>query len=222
MARELLDSSNRLLKPGFVSTTSHVRRNLMSRTTVAAITAFSILLSSCAGSRTAGGGSGPSPSTPAKPPVITVQGAANTIPEGTTLEVRTSEQINSTNAEGRTYQGSIATEVVDASGNALLPRGAHVELVILEAKEKTGVKGASLQLGLRSVTVNGDTYLVVSEERKETAGLGANRRTAQAVGGGAALGTLIGAAAGGGHGAVLGGLIGAAAGAAVQVLTQGK
>ena len=33
--------------------------------------------------------------------------------------------------------------------------------------------------------------------------MGANRRTAQTVGGGAALGTLIGAAAGGGKGAVL-------------------
>ena len=107
-------------------------------------------------------------------------------------------------------------------GKVLLPRGAKVELVILEAKEKSGVKGASLQLGLRSVTVEGNTYLVISQERKETAGLGTNRRTAQTVGGGAALGTLIGAAAGGGSGAVLGGLIGAAAGAAVQVLTQGK
>jgi hypothetical protein len=75
---------------------------------------------------------------------------------------------------------------------------------------------------MRSVTVNGQTYLVVSEEVKETTGLGRNKRTAQTVGGGAALGTLIGAAAGGGKGAVLGGIVGAAAGAAVQVLTQGK
>jgi outer membrane lipoprotein SlyB len=42
------------------------------------------------------------------------------------------------------------------------------------------------------------------------------------VGGGAALGTLIGAAAGGGKGAALGGLAGAAAGALAQILTQGK
>ena len=186
---------------------------------IAAAGVFVLLLSGCSGSRTAAGGAPPSPS---KPTVITVQGAPNTIPEGTTLEVRTSEEINTKSAEGRTYQGSIATEVIDAQGKVLLPRGAKVELVILEAKEKSGVKGASLQLGLRSVTVEGKTYLVISQERKETAGLGTNRRTAQTVGGGAALGTLIGAAAGGGSGAVLGGLIGAAAGAAVQVLTQGK
>ena len=57
-------------------------------------------------------------------------------------------------------------------GKVLLPRGAKVELVILETKEKSGVKGASLQLGLRSVTVEGNTYLVISEERKETSRLG--------------------------------------------------
>jgi outer membrane lipoprotein SlyB len=75
---------------------------------------------------------------------------------------------------------------------------------------------------LRSVSVNGTTYLVVSEEVKRTGGLGRNEQTAKTVGSGAALGTLIGAVAGGGKGAVLGGLVGAAAGAAVQVMTQGK
>lgn len=187
----------------------------------ATIVAVVFFLTSCAGSRTAGSGGATPP--PPQPKVITVNNSEpNTIPVGTTLEVRTNEAINSSSPEGRTYQGSIATEVVDPQNKVLLPRGAQVELVILEAKEKSGVKGASLQLGMRSVTVNGVTYLVVSEERSETSGLGANRRTAETVGGGAALGTLIGAATGGGKGAVLGGLIGAAAGAAVQVLTQGK
>jgi hypothetical protein len=136
--------------------------------------------------------------------------------------VRTNEAINSTHPEGRTYQGDIATEVVDTQGNVLLPKGSQVELVILEAKEKSGVKGAMLQLGMRSVTVNGNTYLVVSEDVTQTSGLGRNKKTAQNVGIGAALGTLIGAVTGGGKGAAIGGLAGAAAGAAVQILTQGK
>lgn len=42
------------------------------------------------------------------------------------------------------------------------------------------------------------------------------------VGGGAALGTLIGAVAGGGKGAAIGAITGAAGGAAIQVLTRGK
>jgi outer membrane lipoprotein SlyB len=42
------------------------------------------------------------------------------------------------------------------------------------------------------------------------------------LGGGAALGGLLGAIAGGGKGAVIGAITGAAAGGAVQVLTKGK
>ena len=136
--------------------------------------------------------------------------------------MRTNEAIVSTNAEGRTYQGEIATEVVDADKKVLLPRGAQVELVVLggQGEERRQRRGSPARTAERDR--GGQTYLVVSEEVKKTSGLGANRRTAETVGGGAALGTLIGAAAGGGTGAVIGGLVGAAAGAAVQVLTQGK
>lgn len=217
MARKLLDPSLGLLKPATPCVTSQRWRSSVTRVVPAIATAV-LLLSGCSQSRSSSNSS----STVARPPAITVKGAPNTIPAGTTLEVRTNEAIVSTHAEGRTYQAEVATEVVDAQNKVLLPRGAQVELVVLEAKEKSGIKGASLQLGMRSVTVGPQTYLVVSEEVKETSGLGKNRRTAETVGGGAALGTLIGAAAGGGKGAVLGGLVGAAAGAAVQVLTQGK
>jgi hypothetical protein len=151
-----------------------------------------------------------------------VSGAPNTIPAGTNLEVRTSEAIVSSKPEGRTYAASIATDVIGADGNVLLPKGSPVELVVLETRERSGVRGAGLQLGMRSVTVNGVSYLVVSEDVEKTTGLGKNQKTAEMVGGGAALGAVIGAATGGGKGAVLGGLIGAAAGAAAQVLTQGK
>ena len=49
-----------------------------------------------------------------------------------------------------------------------------------------------------------------------------NRRTAEMVGGGAALGTLLGAIAGGGKGAAIGAVAGAGAGGTAQVLTKGK
>ena len=75
---------------------------------------------------------------------------------------------------------------------------------------------------MRPVTVNGQTYLVISKEIEKSTGLGANKQTAAKVGGGAALGTMIGAAAGGGKGAAIGGLAGAAAGVPAQVFTQGK
>jgi hypothetical protein len=219
MARELLDSSFRLLKPEPSRATSQVAGFLdMNRAAIPLVVVALLMLAGCADKRAQSG----SANTVTRPPSISVNGEPNTIPAGTALEVRTNEAIASSKAEGRTYQGEVATEVIDSQGQVLLPKGAHVELVVLEAKEKSGIKGASLELGMRSVTVGANTYLVVSEEVRETAGLGRNKRTAQTVGGGAALGTLIGAVAGGGGGAVLGGIVGAAAGAAVQVLTQGK
>jgi outer membrane lipoprotein SlyB len=58
-------------------------------------------------------------------------------------------------------------------------------------------------------------------EQRDANGIGKNRRTAEMVGGGAVLGTLLGAIAGGGKGAAIGAVAGAAAGGGVQVLTKG-
>jgi hypothetical protein len=154
-------------------------------------------------------------------PAIRVAGAADTIPAGTDIEVRTNETISSSSGEGHTYAAQIETDIRGPNDELLIPKGSNVELVILETRNKSGIKGPSLQLGLPSVTVRGNTYLVVSKEVRQSAGLGANQRTAEMVGGGAALGTLIGTATGGAKGAIIGALAGAAAGAAVQVLTQG-
>jgi len=180
-----------------------------------------LLLCSCAASR-APVASAPPPPAPTKVAEVRVTGAPNTIPVGTKLEVRTNEAITSNSSEGRTYSAQLVADVVDQNGNLLLPKNSPVELVLMETKQGGGIKGSSVQLGMRSVTVNGQAYLVISQEVEKTTGLGKNKRTGQMVGGGAALGTVIGAAAGGGKGAVLGGLAGAAAGALAQVLTQGK
>jgi outer membrane lipoprotein SlyB len=75
----------------------------------------------------------------------------------------------------------------------------------------------SVKVGSRRYTINSAD---VMEKGKE--GIGANKRTAEMTGGGAAIGTLIGAIAGGGKGAAIGALGGAAAGAGAQILTRGK
>jgi len=79
-------------------------------------------------------------------------------------------------------------------------------------------------LDLQSIKVGGWRYTVSTEdvEQKGAEGLGKNKRTAGMVGGGAALGTLIGAIAGGGKGAAIGAVTGAAAGAGTEVFTRGK
>jgi uncharacterized protein YcfJ len=81
-----------------------------------------------------------------------------------------------------------------------------------------------LVLDLQSITVNGRRYRVSTEDISQTsnAGIGKNRRTAEMVGGGAVLGTLLGAIAGGGKGATIGAIAGGAAGGTAQVLTRGR
>ena len=79
---------------------------------------------------------------------------------------------------------------------------------------------ADLVLDLKSVAIGGRPYRIeardIVERGKE--GIGKNSRTEEFGGGGAALGMIIGAIAGGGKGAALG----AGAGTATEVLTKGK
>ncbi len=141
------------------------------------------------------------------------------VPSGTELKVRTNETIDSKKAsEGQTFSGVIERDVVDSSGETVIPKGSDAELVIRKAAS------GNLLLDIQSVTVGGQRYLVSTADLKEKGrrGIGTNRRTAEMVGGGAALGTLIGAIAGHGKGAAIGAITGAAAGGAAQVLTSGK
>jgi hypothetical protein len=56
----------------------------------------------------------------------------------------------------------------------------------------------------------------------EKEGVGKNKRTAKYVGGGAVIGSMIGAIAGGGKGAAIGAIAGGAAGAGAQTITRGR
>jgi len=73
------------------------------------------------------------------------------------------------------------------------------------------------------VTVDGRRYLLNTQgsakDSSAPGGLGANKRTAKYVGGGAAVGSLLGAIFGGGKGAAIGALAGGGAGAGAQVYT---
>ena len=154
-----------------------------------------------------------------------IAGAARTLPTGTELAVRTNEEINSTaSSEGRTYSAVIERDVMDDTGAVAIPRGSDAQLVV-RSVSSGGVTGSpELALDLQSVAVSGQRYLVSTTDiqQRGTGGLGKNRRTAEMVGGGAVLGTVIGAIAGGGKGAAIGAIAGAGAGAAGQVLTRGK
>jgi hypothetical protein len=145
--------------------------------------------------------------------------SAGTIDGGTTITVRTYEQINASKSDGRVFSGEVESDVLNRGGNLAIPRGSNVELLVRNTSSN------QVALDLESVTVNGQRYGVQTEDSvvssQQSDGLGANRRTGEFVGGGALIGAIIGAFAGGGKGAAIGGGIGAGAGAGTQILTRG-
>lgn len=145
------------------------------------------------------------------------------VPAGTTVQVRTTEAIDSQTMDGRVYRGIVENDVRDAQGNLAIPRGATAELVVRRDADN------DLVLDLDSVDVHGRRYGVDATRNRigggidiRESGIGANRETARNVGGGAVLGAIIGAVIGGGDAALAGAAAGAAVGAGAQILTKGR
>ena len=115
------------------------------------------------------------------------------------------------------YSARVSNDVTDSSGALVIPKGSRAQLVAVPAEKDTN-------LDLRSVTVEGKRYLLTTQSAKGSGpgGLGANKRTAKYVGGGAAVGAVLGALRGGGKGAAIGALVGGAGGAGAQVYTGRK
>ncbi len=145
------------------------------------------------------------------------------LPAGTTLSIRTNENIK-TSHPGSSYSAEIAEDVMGPNGQLLIPRGSPARLTVVSTGKST-LGGNDLALALQSINVNGRNYRVVSNTTSGGAGgtgIGVNKRTGEYVGGGAVLGTLLGAIAGGGKGAAIGAIVGGAGGAGAEVLTKGK
>ncbi|GAC1660964.1 MAG: hypothetical protein NVS9B4_12580 [Candidatus Acidiferrum sp.] len=147
------------------------------------------------------------------------------LPAGTRIAVLTNEMIDSKNAtESQTFSGQVDQDVVDNTNETIIPRGSPAQLVIRKLSSGGVVGGSEMALDIQSITVHGRRYRVSTEDLKEkgAGGIGANKRTAEMVGGGAVVGTILGALLGHGKGAAIGAAAGAAGGAGVQVLTKGK
>jgi hypothetical protein len=147
----------------------------------------------------------------------------NPIPAGTTVQVRTTEPIESNTMDGRVYKGIIENDVRDAQNRLAIPRGATAELVVRRGPDN------DLVLDLDSVMVNGRRYGIDATGNRvgggvdiRNSGIGANKETARNVGGGALVGAILGAVIGGGDGAAAGAAAGAAVGAGAQILTKGR
>jgi len=157
------------------------------------------------------------PPAPPPPQPVTV-----TVPANTIVTVRTIDSIDSkTNQAGQVFKASLDAPIV-VDNRVIVPAGADAYVKLVDAKSAGRVTGRSeLGLELASIVFQGKTYSVVSSDVKQS-GTSRGKQSAERIGGGAALGALIGAVAGGGKGAAIGAAVGGGAGTGVQVFTKGQ
>ncbi len=143
-----------------------------------------------------------------------------TIPAGTRLVVRMIDGVDSKrNRIGDRFRASLETALT-VNGTIVVPKGTDVYGRLTEAKGAGRVRGrAELGLELTDIVIGERSYPLMTGEYGERGG---SAGTGKKVGGGAALGALIGAIAGGGGGALKGAAIGGAAGTGVAVATKGQ
>lgn len=142
-----------------------------------------------------------------------------TIPESTMVTVRTIDAIDSsTRSTGQTFRGSLDAPIV-VGDQVVVPKGLNVILKLVNASSAGKFKGKSeLTVSLESFTYQGKTYTLSTSDVQEK-GASRGKRSAEVIGGGAALGALMGGLAGGGKGAAIGAGVGAGGGTTVQALT---
>jgi hypothetical protein len=144
------------------------------------------------------------------------------VPAGTSITVSLGSALGSKLSQpGQTFTGSVARNVLVHKAVAI-PQGATVSGTVTDAKALGKFAGgATLQVRLDSITLNG-ADLPVQTAVRTFSQKGKGKRTAVIAGGGAALGGLIGGLAGGGKGAAIGLAAGGGAGTGGAALTGNK
>ena len=120
------------------------------------------------------------------------------IPSGTSVEVRITEQLSSETANvGQVFHGVLALPVV-IRGKVLFPKGAQVtgEVLNVERSGRLSSPG-ELHLSLRTIRSSGRSY-PVAVRPIVIKGESHTKSNITKIGGGTAVGALIGAIAGGG------------------------
>jgi len=145
-----------------------------------------------------------------------------TLPEFTAIHVTLDQAVASNQSRPGDHFDATVAEPVVVDGKTIIPRGAHADGVVVDARQSGRLMGrARLELALQSVAVDGQSYNVRTTVHPRI-GRDHKKRNWAFIGGGAAGGTVIGALAGGGTGALIGGPVGAGAGTAVAFLTGKK
>jgi hypothetical protein len=145
--------------------------------------------------------------------------AAETIPAGTRLTVRTDSQISSKTAKaGQTFNANLARPLV-VNGKTVADSGAPVKGKVTYAKSSGRLHDpGQLTLRLTSVEINGK-MVPISTSGYHAKGKSHTKGNVEKIGGGAAAGALIGGLVGGGKGALIGTAAGAGAGTGLAAAT---
>ncbi|HMF90731.1 MAG TPA: BON domain-containing protein [Candidatus Angelobacter sp.] len=156
--------------------------------------------------------SAPAPAPPAKV----------TIPSGTQLSIRLTEELSSEKAQvGDVFHGSISAPIT-IDDQTVVPTTADVEGRVVDVKSAGRFAGQSdLVLQLTRLKMNGKSYAIQTDTWSK-AGSSRGKATAAKVGGGAAVGAILGGIFGGGKGAAIGAAAGAGAGTGVSAATKGQ
>ena len=141
------------------------------------------------------------------------------IPSGTTIRVRMIDKLSSEQSQvGDTFHGTL-DEPIEVNGKQLYPKGADVMGRVTDV-HPTGRLSEPGELDLALNTVSSGTVAAsIHVEPLIIKGESHSKSNVTKIGGGAALGAVIGAIAGGGKGAAIGTVAGGAAGTGAAAAT---
>lgn len=212
-----------------------MRRSWYSSFFAAAALSAAMIFAGCSSNgsnpNSANGGSAPSSASSAQPASGGGSSASSsasrapesiTIPAGTELHVTLDTALSSKDsAAGDSFEATVS-EPVTVRGQVVVKRDARARGAVVDARPSGRLsKPALLSLELKSVQVNG-AWVPVRTEALTMEGKSHKKRDIIAIGGGSALGALIGGIAGGGKGAAIGAAAGGGAGTAGAAATGKK
>lgn len=161
----------------------------------------------------------PARSTTTQRQATTTATTGTVVPTGTTFDVRVNEALSSETAvTGDRFSGTLAEDMM-VNGQVVFARGSEVSGRVLTAKPSGRLSDSGeLELSVNTIS-NGARAIAVSVKSFSVKGETHTKSNTTKIGGGAALGAIIGAVAGGGKGAAIGATVGAAAGTGAAAAT---